>query len=333
LCVIWYEHGAHPPRRIWRILLISWLLILPWLIPSLLDFTTQYESAMEHSWESAGGNGISPLTRWVDNFSAIILTLWNYITPFLFLLALAEIVRSLLRRDKTAWLLLLAALDTLIFFCLMADQIHYRYILPAFPFLLVLAAYNLVVMAHWLWKQIPALTPRFRSIFLVGLMLLVSLHALRFDYLLLTDPPHAPWLSGDRYFFIDSPLSGYGIVEASGYLRQQADQLGRIIVVIKRANDHKPIEREKRTSVWRYYLNRSDIRLEPIDLRATPQELIQALHNTSAPVFVALDRPSEDAYAIGLTEGAYTSYSDLVATFPRPGLSRIEVYRLIAKPQ
>lgn len=160
-----------------------------------------------------------------------------------------------------------------------------------------------------------------------GLILLVSLPALRFDYLLLTTPPDASWTPIDRWQYIDGWPAGYGVYDATAYLRQLTDEMG-VIIVVKRA------PQSNRAGVWKYYLNHPRIIFIPMNLRqADPQELIQALHNAPAPVFVALDRPSEDVYAADFTDGPYAPYSTLVATFPRPGgASRIEVYRLQPQP-
>jgi hypothetical protein len=166
-----------------------------------------------------------------------------------------------------------------------------------------------------------------RAGLLAALVLLVSLPALRFDYLLLTDPSRVPWLPIDRWQYVDGWPAGYAVVDATAYLRQQADELGTIIAV-KRATS------KMRTGAWVHYLDRPNIILNAINFRhADPQELIQALNNAPAPVFVALDRPFEDVYAADFTDGPYAPYSTLVATFPRPGgASRIEVYRVQPPP-
>ena len=126
---------------------------------------------------------------------------------------------------------------------------------------------------------------------------------------------------------MDGSLAGYGVIDASAYLREQADELDMIIVV-------KRTDNQKRTGAWGYYLNRPNILLIAMNLKyADPQELIQTLNNAPAPVFVALDRPIEDRYAADFANGPYAPYSTLVAAFPRPGAaSRIEVYRIEPKP-
>jgi hypothetical protein len=329
LLAMWYWRAEHPIRQFLPKLLLAWLLALPWLLPSLLDFTPQYQSTLERSWINSAEKGIAHLTRLSHNLSAIATALWTYLTPSFLLLALIEVGRNLQRRHKSTWLLILAALITLAFFFLTSgvDKFYSRYILPAFPFLLILAACGLVALVDWASEQVSQPTARLRSGLLVGLALLVSLPAMRFDYLLLTDPSRVRWLPRDRALFVDGPLAGYGVIDATTYLRQQADELGTIIVV-------KRTDNQKRTGAWSYYLKQSNIILDPINLKyADSEELIQALHNAPAPVFVALDRPSEDLYAADFISGPYAPYSTLVATFPRPGgASRIEVYRLTPHP-
>jgi hypothetical protein len=337
ILVAWLWRHECPLRSALPRLLVAWLLAVLWLLPSLLDFAPQYKSTIVRSWVDSAEEGIPHLNRLGQNLITIATTLWTYLTLPYLLLAMAEAVRSLWRRDRSSWLLTLAALVTLIFFFLTAgvDKFYPRYILPAFPFLLILAARGLVALADWLRERTPQTIPRLpgpeartgRQGLLVGLVLLISLPALRFDYPLLSDPSKAPWLPLDRWQYVDGWPAGYGVIDAATYLRQQADELG-VIIVVKRATS------ELRTGVWVHYLEQPNIIFNPINFRqADPQELVQALHNAPAPVFVALDRPSEDAYAADFTAGVYAPYSTLVATFPRPGgASRIEVYRVQPQP-
>jgi 4-amino-4-deoxy-L-arabinose transferase-like glycosyltransferase len=329
ILVVWLWRDECPLRRTLPRLLVAWLLALPWLIPSLLDFTPQYKSTIARSWVDSAEEGIPHLNRLGQNLSTIATTLWTYLTLPYLLLALAETIRSLWRRDKSSWLLALAALVTLAFFFMTAgvDKFYPRYILPAFPFLLIMAARSLVGLADWLWERAPKTMPLLRQGLLAGLVLLISLPALRFDYLLLTNPSTVSWLPIDRWQYVDGWPAGYAVVDATSYLRHQADELG-VIIVIKRATS------KTRTGAWVHYLDRSNIIFDAINFRhSNPQELIQALHNAPAPVFVALDRPFEDFYAADFTDGPYAPYSSLIATFPRPGgASRIEVYRVQPQP-
>jgi 4-amino-4-deoxy-L-arabinose transferase-like glycosyltransferase len=329
ILVAWLWRDECSLRRALPMLLVAWLLAVPWLLPSLLDLTPQYKSTIARSWVDSAEEGIPHLNRLGQNLSTIATTLWTYLTLPYLVLALAEVVRSLRRRDKSSWLLALAALVTLTFFFLTAgvEKFYPRYILPAFPFLLIMAARSLVGLADWLWERAPQTMPLLRQGLLVGLVLLISLPALRFDYLLLTDPSRAPWLPIDRWQYVDGWPAGYGLIDAAAYLRQQADELG-VIIVVKRATS------EIRAGAWVHYLDQSNIIFNAINFRhSAPQELIQALNSAPAPVFVALDRPSEDPYAADFTDGPYAPYSSLVATFPRPGgASRIEVYRVQPNP-
>jgi 4-amino-4-deoxy-L-arabinose transferase-like glycosyltransferase len=329
LLVAWLWRDEYPLRRVLPRLLIAGVLMVPWLLPSLLDFAPQYKVALSHAWTSSADDGISHPARLGQNLNIIATALWAYLTPPILLLALAEAGRSVHRRDKSTWLLSLAALVTLVFFFLTADseKFYPRYILPAFPFLLIMAARSLVALTDWIWNRMPPTVLQLRLVLLTGLVILASLSALRFDYLLLTSPPRASWTPIDRWQYIDGWPAGYGIIDAAAYLRQQADELG-VIIVVKRAPD------SSRTGVWKYYLDHPHIIFDPINLRqADPTQLIQALHDAPAPVFVALDRPSEDPYAADFADGPYAPYSSLIATFPRPGgASRIEVYRVQPNP-
>lgn len=329
LLAAWLWRDEAPLRRSLPRVFGAGLLMGLWLVPSFLDFGPQFEVALDHAWFGPGSGGGSLAARLGANFGTIAATLWIYLTPPLLLLALAEAGRGLWRGDKRVWLLALAAAVTLGFFLVTAEshKFYPRYLNPAFPFLLILAVPGLFALAGWLQQRGPWAAGGRRGWLLAGLVLLAGLPALYFDARLLTDPPRAPWSAIDRWQYIDGWPAGYGITDATAYLRRQVDELGTIIVV-KRAP--KP----NRAGVWRYYLAHPNIIFTAINLKEEdPQELIEALHSAPAPVFVALDRPEEDRYAVAFTDGPFAPYSQLVATFPRPGgASRIEVYRLTPSP-
>jgi hypothetical protein len=63
---------------------------------------------------------------------------------------------------------------------------------------------------------------------------LVLLPALRFDYLLWTDPPHAPLPEVERLQFVNGWPSGYGVRETIAFLRGQAHRnIGGVQVVLQ----------------------------------------------------------------------------------------------------
>jgi 4-amino-4-deoxy-L-arabinose transferase-like glycosyltransferase len=325
LLVAWLWRAELSWRRSLSRLGVAWLIAAFGLLPTLLDLAPQLASTLERSWVRSEDQGIVQLVRLEHNLEEIVIALWAYLTPPLVMLGLVEVGRSWRRRARPSWLLALAALVILAFFLVTTGEgkFHYRYALPAFPFGLILAARAMVALSGWLWSRLAGTARWVGYTLLVGLALLVSLPALRFDYWLLTDPAQAAWTARDRNLFIDGSLAGYGVAEAGVFLRQQADASGMIIVV-------KRTDNEKRTGAWAYYLDRPNIWLQALNLKtADPQQLIQQLRAAPAPVFMVLDRPDEDRLADDFTEGVYASFASWVATFPRPGgASRIEVYRL-----
>jgi 4-amino-4-deoxy-L-arabinose transferase-like glycosyltransferase len=329
LLAAWLWPSNLPRRRILLAISVAWLLLIPWLLPAGLDFINQFEYVTSHSSVASEIKGSTYPAQLSQNLGIITNTLWSYLTPLFLALGLVEAGRSLWRRDKSGWLLALAALATLgLFFVAMkADKFYPRYVLPAFPFLLILAARGLAALSDWFCEHKSWPVVRLRWGLLAGLALLASLLALRFDYLLLADPPRAPWMPIDRWQYIDGWPAGYGVTDAAAYLRQRADEMGAIIVV-RRAQDWVG------SDDWTHYLNQPDISLQAIDFKtADPKLLIQGLRNASAPVFVILDRPDQDRDATAFTKGVYAPYSTLVATFPRPGgASRIEIYQLKFMP-
>ncbi len=323
LLAAWLWRGDLLRRRVWLAVLAAWLLSMPWLLPAGLDTTHQYKSIISHSWVGVGMTGSAYPVLLGHNLGFIASTLWSYLTPPLMLLALVEAGLSLHRRDKSAQMLTLAALVTLAFFFLTVSEPFFpRYLLPAFPFLLILAASGLVALADWLWQHKPWPIQRFRWALLAGLFLLANSFAVRFDYLLLTDPPRASWVPLDYEQYIVGWSGGYGAADAAAYLRQQADELGAINLLYDNATP------------WPYSSNRPGIYLRHVDLGKTIQpSSVRILRESGATFFVVLDRPRDDENAAVLTNGPYAISSTLVGTFPRPGgQSRIEVYRIKFTP-
>jgi hypothetical protein len=329
LLAAWLWPSSVPRRRILLSIGVAWLLWIPWLLPAGLDFVNQFKYVNSRSSVISEIQDGTYLAQLSQNLGTIANALWSYLTPLFLALGLVEVGRSLWRRDKAGWLLILAASATLgLFFVAMrADKFYPRYILPAFPFLLILAARGLAALFDWFCERKSWSVARLRWGLLAGLVLLASLLALRFDYWLLTDPPRASWMTIDRWQYIDGWPAGYGVIDAVAYLSQQADESGAIVVV-KRARER--IDADD----WTYYLDQPRITLNAVDFKtADPQSLIHGLRDAAVPVFVVLDRPEEDHDAAAFTKGAYAPYSTLVATFPRPGgASRIEIYRFESVP-
>jgi 4-amino-4-deoxy-L-arabinose transferase-like glycosyltransferase len=324
LLAAWLWRSDLPRRRVWLAVLAAWLLSLPWLLPVGLDIAHQYQSTVFHSWVGKGITGSAYLALLSQNLGLIADTLWTYLTPPLLLLALAEAGLGLRQRDRSSGLLVLAALVTPVFFLFLtvSETFYPRYLLPAFPLLLILAARGLVALADWLWKHRPWPAGRYGWGLLAGLFLLANSLALRLDYLLLTDPPRAAWVPLDYGQYIVGWSAGYGVIDAAAYLRQQADGLGTIVVLYAD------------NASWPYNLNRPGIHLGLVDFGQTVQpSFVRKLRESGATVFAVLDRPHDDEHVVALTNGRYATSSTLVATFPRPGgESRIEVYRIKFTP-
>lgn len=320
--LIW--RGASPWRQVLPKLMLVWLLALVCLLPTALDFAPQLSSALERSWLSPDSESSPFAARFVYNLGTVVESVWRYLTPPLVILALCAVMRGVLRRERAAACLALGTSVIVVFFASTAgvDELFPRYLLPVFPLLLVLGASTVVEIAAWLARHFSREPAIVGHGVLVGLVLLVSAPALHFDYLVLSDPPRAPWTDSDRFYFIEGPLAGYGVVDAAAYLREQARRSGRIIVV-------KRTDNSKRTGAWRYYLTGSDILLVPVNLKySDPQEMIEMAGMPSVPIYVVLDRPWEDRYAQAFVSGPFAPFSRLVATFLRPQGSRIEVYRV-----
>ena len=320
--LIW--RGASPWRRLLPNLVLVWLLALVCLLPSALDYAPQIGSALERSWLSAHTQDSPFAARLGYNLGIVADSLWRYLTPPLAILALYAAVRAAWQRERAAACLALGASLIIGFFVSTAGvgELFPRYLLPVFPLLLVLGASAAADIATWLMRHISRGQATFRYGVLVGLLLLVSGPALHFDHLVLSDPPRAPWTDSDRFHFIEGPLSGYGVVDAADYLREQARQSGRIIVV-------KRTDNTKRLGAWRYYLAGSDVLLVPVNLKyGDTKEMIETARMQPWPIYVVLDRPWEDRYAQAFVNGLFAPYSRLVATFSRPYGSRIEVYRV-----
>jgi 4-amino-4-deoxy-L-arabinose transferase-like glycosyltransferase len=319
------------PRREWMRrfphLVLAWLVALPGLLPSMLDAGLRLDTLLSRSWVNSQKKGIPHLTRLRYNVSVIGSAVWHYVGPAVALLALGGMLNGVRRRNRGSLLVAASALLTILFLFLTAgyQKFYPRYLLPAFPFLLILAARGIQELARWITQRARWGSGAAPVAALIAFGVLASLTGVLFDFHLLTSPINANWMAIDRWQYIDGWPAGYGVVDAAAFLRQRAAEEGPIMVV-KRADGIM------RAGAWSFYLDQPEILLNALNYKhEDPEELLQQVMEAPLPIYVALDLPFEDRHLENYIEGVFAPYSQLAGTFPRPGnASRIEVYRVSA---
>lgn len=124
--------------------------------------------------------------------------------PLIFVFALSLIIAAKFREKKIAVLSLFILLP----FCALAAVgkiVYPRYLLPLVPFILIITAWGLV---------------RLPKTIMTGIVAIILILWLRFDYYLLTDPVRAPLHQAEKEQFFYDWSAGYGLKEIRQYLRQ-----------------------------------------------------------------------------------------------------------------
>lgn len=156
-----------------------------------------------------------PFDPFQSHLAEIIQWFNNLLTWPIFLAGLIGIILIFFKNIKVGFLLLIWFLFPLLFEAEYAKVFTSRYILFVVPVFLIFAS----LFIDWLINKLKAF--RFISLFVV---VLFSLLPLRYDYLLITNPQKADLSRNDRSGYLEEWTSGYGIKEASIYLREKAKE-------------------------------------------------------------------------------------------------------------
>jgi len=162
-----------------------------------------------------------PLGRTLDNAPVVWEWLSKYWTLPLLALATAGFLAAMLRRSRPGLFLGGAVLLPLSAFLAISSVWFPRYLVFLTPPLALLAGATLTSLVRAAGARAKAATKPPAWAWAMALAL-VLLPALRFDYLLWTDPPRAPLPEVEQLQFVNGWPSGYGGRETIEFLREQA---------------------------------------------------------------------------------------------------------------
>lgn len=296
--------------------LFAWLLILTAGRPAYTD---------DHSKKLVFNTGdVAFLETVRSNLSLAVQWLTAYLTvPFTGLLILA-ILFVLFKRDRIGFVLLVLIVTPVVAFSLVTSVWYARYLLPLLVPMSVLCAWGIDELVSWLWltlnrtaSQVANASGVYLSLQL-GLFFIISLSALRFDYLIVIDPVQAPLPIPDKEAYPQSRFYLDGYKESATFAGELATRYPEMIF-LKRA-DAMPFELES----LNFYLPDSTIaQITTADIgefdSLTSDYLDQLARQ--APTFALLTTKAEDEQLL-IYDG------NAVQPFPYP-----QIWRLASFPQ
>ncbi len=267
-----------------------------------------------------GGDDANHLAVILENLHQGIGWLWSYWTAPLFLLGVAGLVAALWRRDRAGLVLAYGAVAPLAAFALVSRAWFPRY--------LVFSAVPFAVLAGQLLAQaMKGLGEPLARFLALPALLLLATPALRFDYLLLTDPPSAPLPALDRLQYIEGWSSGYGTADAAHRLLDEAAEHPQGIRVVTHARAKPTIFFILRA----YVMNTAGLELRDADL-GDPGTLASLRREArERPTYVALAEPLTDDQRLP-DSAPLLAVAERILTCRKPTGSRVlELYRLHAE--
>jgi hypothetical protein len=294
-------------------------------IPLFLNFNTHWDRAWDRMQVSRPASNTLPFwLTWLSNIEDIFYFLGQNLSWIVFCLVCLGAVMALIHRHKNDWLLWGSAALTLVVFVVVpkADGWYPRYLLPAVPFLLLIAAQTIDWGLNKLQQYLSDTSTQMWSYGLgVLLMVIIILPALWFDYRHLANPPQTPFVEIDRWQYISGAYAGYALDQSADFIRQQLPPAGQIVVVY----DNHP---GSIYDVLQSYLYGEHNRIIHVILNFAaedPDQMAQKLQAESKPVFLILSDPPTDERTINPDTWPYI---ERVARFERPGgQTAINIYR------
>jgi 4-amino-4-deoxy-L-arabinose transferase-like glycosyltransferase len=289
----------------WKWLLLALSIGGLGFVPLLANFSSHWESIWSKTRLSNPDTAL--WLTWLLNGRDALLFLVRYMSLPVFIILCFGVAVAIIRRRPNDLLLVGVAGITLATFVLLskANRWFPRYLMPAVPFLLLIAARAVILIGQNLSQYVhKTQTKNWAYVLTGGVTVLIILPALWFDYWLITDPSRAPFVEIDQWQYVSGIHAGYGLPEAANYLRDQLAESGPIMVY------------DQRQRIIHVILDFS---------HEDPDELAQSLLTQSTPVFVVASDPPEAPYKIDLDSWEHTKR---VARFERPGgLSSINIYQ------
>jgi hypothetical protein len=258
---------------------------------------------------------------WLTNGHQALSYLAQNLSPIVFVAVCLGAGLAIIQRRREEFLLLTVACIIIAAIVIPANPGDWfpRYLLPAVPFLLLLAVRAIEVVVNKLSEY---LFSRWSPIIVVGLVLIIILPGLWFDYWLIADPAQAPFVEIDRWQYVNGWPSGYGFYETAVYLRNQLSQSEKIIVVYDNPPKTKLIPRA--LQIYLYDL-KDRITYTTFDFEQEDYDhLVQYLSEQQVPVFVVLDYPTHKRLDVAFDTSPYTQSA---TRFLKPdGRSGVDVY-------
>jgi 4-amino-4-deoxy-L-arabinose transferase-like glycosyltransferase len=309
----------------WKWLLVAYSLAALGFIPSLMNFSSHWGLTWAKFGVTEPGQSLG--WNWLPNASNMLQFLAQNLSLPVFTLVCVGVVLVFIRRQRQVWLMVGCAGVTLALFVFTPKPWTWfpRYLLPAVPFLLLIAGQFISLAINWFKPYLTRLT--WRYVVLTALVLGTTGPALWFDYWLLADPAQAPFVEIDQRQFISGTSAGYGLLEASRYLRSQLSSTKYIVVVYAQ----RPTALALVTQVYLHDQRERMAHLTIDFATADPDLLAQRLQTQSAPVFIIAPDPSDTTGArIDLDTWPYIQR---VAHFDRPGGSTgVNIYQKTQLP-
>ena len=264
---------------------------------------------------------------WLANAGMALKYLTRYVTPGVFLAAGAGGVLAIVRRRRDEIVLLgMAGVLTGLFVLISNPERWYpRYLLPAVPFMLLIAARAIAVGASKLHACVSNRQTRGRAAAVaVGAVLVIGVPALWFDYWLLIDPVRAPLVEVDQFQYVNGRTAGYGLPEVARFLRSKLTESQNIFLGYDDSSSYW-------TGLRVYLFDQGDhFQYAAIDFsQADPDSMARQLSAAQQIlVFVLLRPPFDEGLHMDFDTWPYSRH---VAHFDKPdGRTGLDIYQLSA---
>lgn len=181
-----------------------------------------------------------PLGRVLENAPLAFEWVSKYWTLPVLVLAAAGLGAATFRRSRPGLFLGGVVLLPLLAFLAISTLWFPRYLVFLTPPVAILAGATLTSVMRWAATRTVAGTtpPAWAWVLVLGLPLAP---ALRFDFLLWTDPARAPLPEVERFQFVDGWPSGYGVRETIAFVKRQAERHKGGVRVVLQSNARRTI--------------------------------------------------------------------------------------------
>ncbi len=314
---------AKPPRiGVAKQLALSYCITLTLVVVPIVIFLLT--TRQHHEKSVLGENAWALMVQVATNVKTTYKWLWFYWTPPVLILGLVGFVFAVIKRNREHLLLAATSLVPIFAFIAISRVLFSRYLLLAtVPALTLVAGVVTVDITPRIARLIGlAQSAAVRAVPGILLCVVVGLFAWKVNWLLLTNPAHAPLPRADLNQYVERWPSGYGVAEAAHYLRCLARASPGGIVVAH----HDLQDFGLKVSL----MNANRIAVRHLTMRGENNMAKLVAWSRNKPTFVVLNRPpvsrtpSEQPDSPELLKVA-----DLVQSFQKPGgRASVDVYRL-----